>query len=189
MSDGPHRSLNMRSGWRKVAEFADNEASEAEDICSAVGPAISRDWRKEVPPTVSGGVCEILGPTQAGLFAENKGPRLEALRPLADPGGLGQLLIDCAAKTAAEGRKGENAPVDAALDALFIWGARHTRQIEEHFRRNCAAPRAESVRSRIEQGVLSAVNETLARQLLGLSDIPPPKQLPKQTGLDDGVKL
>lgn len=189
MSDGPYRSLNMRRGWKTVAEFADNEASASDDICGAVGPAISSDWQKDVPPAVSEGVCEILGPTHNSLFSDDKGQRLEALRPLAEPGGLGHLLIDCAAKAASDGRTGESAPINATVDALTIWGARHVRQIEEHYHRKCVTPRAESVRGRTEQGVLGAVGETLARQLLGISDSLAPRKAPKQTGLDDGVKL
>ena len=37
MSDGPHKSLNMRSGWKKLAERADQPAFEPEHVADARG--------------------------------------------------------------------------------------------------------------------------------------------------------
>ena len=54
MSDGPHRSLPMRPRWKKVAEYAGNEAFPLEDICDAIVVAVEWDWRKDVSPGLVG---------------------------------------------------------------------------------------------------------------------------------------
>ena len=57
MSDGPHRSLPMKKGWQHVAERADNRAFGADEISTAMIPALERDCRDEMNPgslTVSG---------------------------------------------------------------------------------------------------------------------------------------
>ena len=40
MSDGPHRSLPMRRGWKHVAERGDKPAFTTEDIAEAIVPAL-----------------------------------------------------------------------------------------------------------------------------------------------------
>ncbi len=47
MSDGPHRSLPMRNGWRKLAERAANTNFEPTEISEAIPIAIKDDWDAE----------------------------------------------------------------------------------------------------------------------------------------------
>ncbi len=49
MSDGPHRSLPMRNGWRKLAERAANTNFEPTEISEAIPIpiAIKDDWYAE----------------------------------------------------------------------------------------------------------------------------------------------
>ena len=110
MSDGPHRSLKMRPGWKKVAEFADKRAFALEEISNAVIPALGEDWRADVPDPVVRGICKILGDQQDTLFADHKVTGLEALRPMTAGHGLGQILIDCAIQQAASGASGRMQP-------------------------------------------------------------------------------
>lgn len=42
MSDGPHRSLPMRPGWKKVAEYAANKTSR-DQVRDAVEAAVEKD--------------------------------------------------------------------------------------------------------------------------------------------------
>ena len=49
MSDGPHRSLPLRPGWKRTAERADTPAYEATEVTRAASRALEDDWRAEVP--------------------------------------------------------------------------------------------------------------------------------------------
>lgn len=189
MSDGPHRTLRMRTGWKKFAKFADNEACSPEEVASAAGPALVQDWRGEVPESVAACICEVLGDNQESLFSDQKVHQLSALKALTAGHELGELFVDCAIQVATSGASGPKAAVEAAEIALSIWGARHIRQVEEHYRRESNSGRAFDVRSRIESA-LGAVSHTgLARQLLNMDAAPAPRNVPKLTGLDEGVRL
>ena len=79
MSDGPHRSLPMRPGWKKVAEYAGNEAFTSKDVCDAIVAAVGLDFRKDISPGIVGGIQDVLG--GATLFSEDSLRALEDLRP------------------------------------------------------------------------------------------------------------
>lgn len=189
MSDGPHRSLNMRPSWKKVAEFADNRAFAQEEVSNAAASALSQDWRMDVPDSLARCVCEVLGGQQDSLFREQKVIQLEALRRMTAGHGFGQVFIDCAIKRVVSGRSDADAAVEAAADSLAVWSARHGRQVEEHYCRKSTVRRAESVRTRIEEGIGGADRVGLARQLLKLDAAPVRRTPSKKTGIDDGVKL
>lgn len=189
MSDGPHRSLRKRPAWKKVAEFSDNRASAQEEIGHAVAAAFTGDWRIDVTPNIADCICDVLGGQKDSLFQDQKVIQLEALRPLAAGRELAQLLIDCAIQRAVSGESSPDAAVEAVADTLEIWGARHGRQIEEHYRRESTERRAHHIRGRIEQAIRTAPRASLARQLLKLEPRTLPRTPPKQTGLDDGVRL
>ena len=87
------------------------------------------------------------------------------------------------------GRSGPDAAAEAAAEGLSIWGARHARQIEEHFCRASTERRARDVRTRIEGGIAASSLTELGRQFLKLDGAPAPRSTPKQTGLDDGAQL
>jgi hypothetical protein len=50
MSDGPHKSLPMRPGWKKVAECASKEAFTSNEVCEAINAAIAQDYQKDISP-------------------------------------------------------------------------------------------------------------------------------------------
>jgi hypothetical protein len=189
MSDGPHRSLKKRAAWKKVAEFADKRVFTHEEIGHAVAAALADDWRIDVAPNIAECVCDVLGGQRDSLFRDQTVAQLEALLPLTAGRELAQVFIDCAIRRAASSEPSANAAVEAAADALEIWGARHGRHIEEHYRRESTERRAFNVRSRIEQGIGGTPRVPLVRQLLKLEPRTAPRTLPKQTGLDDGVRL
>ncbi len=189
MSDGPHRSLKMRATWKKVAEFADKRAFEPEQVTVATVAAFAADWRLEVPDAVSVSICDILSPKQDSLFRDQKLMQLEALRRLTAGQGLGQLFIDCATRRVLAAASGPDAAIEAVADAIAIWGARHARQMEEHYCRKSSIERAENLRNRVEQAASLADRDGLARQLLKISTTSETRTPSKQTGLDDGVRL
>ena len=47
MSDGPHKSLPMRVGWKKFAKCADKAAFEPDQLADLAIPALEGDWRPE----------------------------------------------------------------------------------------------------------------------------------------------
>jgi hypothetical protein len=47
MSDGPHKSLGMRPGWKKFAKRADKAAYEPDQVKEALPDALGDDWRAE----------------------------------------------------------------------------------------------------------------------------------------------
>jgi hypothetical protein len=188
MSDGPYKSLPMRRGWKKVAQWAENPAFAPEEICNAIIPALARDWNIDVPAELARSVEEILG-VQQDLFKEQKVLRLESLRPITAGRGLGKVFLECAIQLAASGAAGPEAPVEAATNALAVRASRGAQHVEEHYCRKSTAPRAQNVRARIEQGIGNASLNDLARQLLKRDPALPSRTPPKQRGLDDGVRL
>jgi hypothetical protein len=179
----------MRPGWKKVAKFADMRAAGPDEVGHAVAAAFSDDWRADVAANVAECVCEVLGGQKDSLFRDQKIMQLEALRPLTAGRELAQILLDCAIQRAVSGEATADAAVEAAADALDIWGARQGRHVEEHYCRESTVRRAGNVRIRIEEGIGGTPRDALARQLLKLEPKTTPRTPPKQTGLDDGVRL
>ena len=90
MSDGPHRSLNMRRGWKRFAERADKEAFAPEEVCDAIPAALEQDWRAEVSPNLTRQILVILQDNQNSLFGDQRIEKLEVLRK-----GRRRFIADC----------------------------------------------------------------------------------------------
>ena len=103
MSDGPHRSLNMPRGWKRLAERADNRAYAPEEVRDALPEALEHDWHAEVPDSVCRLVRDILGDSQSSLFGDQRAERLEALRGETAGYALGNTFLDYAIHVAARG--------------------------------------------------------------------------------------
>src|SRR5258708_58653 len=81
MSDGPHRTLSMRRGWRHVAKCAGNDAYRPEEIGQWLLAALARDWHAEVPPKLVAVLSEALSDShQTTLFVDDRRERIEAAR-------------------------------------------------------------------------------------------------------------
>ena len=188
MSDGPHRSLKMPRGWKKLAERADNKAYAPEEVRDALPEALEHDWRAEVPDSVCRRVSDILGDNQSSLFGDHRAERLEALRRETAGYALGNALLDYAIEAAARGRCGDEALTEAAGKVLTDRAARSARQVEEHYCRESTLHRAAHVRERIETRVTQSDIDGIAGRLVG-TDKSESARPAKQTGLDDGVRL
>jgi hypothetical protein len=178
----------MRRRWKRVAECADNQTFEPEDISNAIIPALEQDCTNEMSPEFISGLCIVCHGQESSLFKNDLGPQLESLRSEAGSG-IGRVVLDHAIQISA-GEKIEGDMARKALtNALTDRAARGARQVEEHYCRESTTPRANRVRERIEQAVSHADMDGLARQILnreqGRSARPPLKR----QGLDDGVKL
>ncbi len=189
MSDGPHRSLNMRRGWKQLAERADNRAFAPEAIRDALPKALEQDWRAEVPESLPRQIRTIFEDTQSSLFEDEKIERLEALRSYTAGYPLSSVFLDCAIQAAAKGRTGEAAVSEAACDALKDRAARGALQVEEHFYRKTTENRAARVRERIESGISQSDVSGIARRLIETGKSEQPRTPAKQTDLDDGVQF
>ncbi len=187
MSDGPHRSLPMRRGWKRVAESADNQAFGTDEIRDAILPALEEDCRGEISPEFFSGLRRVCADQEASLFKNDVVPSLEALRNSAGAG-LARVVLNYALQQAARGNSAKDIPESALKDALMDRAARGARQVEEHYYRESTTPRANRVRERIEQAIGNADIDSVARRILD-PESKSETQAPRRQGLDDGVKL
>ena len=189
MSDGPHRSLNMPSGWRKLAERADNKAYAPEEVRDALPKALGQDWRAEVSDSTIGRIRSILGDCQDSLFSDQQVGRLEALRRETAGHNLTNTLLDYATQATDRGLSGTEALKEAVSNTLSDRAARGVRQVEEHYCRKSTQGRAAYVRKRIETGVTQSDMASITERLVGTDASKGPRRPAKQIGLDDGVLL
>jgi hypothetical protein len=192
MSDGPHRSLPMRQGWRNLAERADRCAFEPEQVADAVPDALGDDWREEGCDEVVRDVRAVLGNgRQPSLFAGEKQDALDALKKLSGAGyQLRRLVLDSVAQAVDDGFIGTDALVEGAANALAVRCGAGVRQVEEHYLRKSTDNRAANVRQRIEKGGAMSDFKGMARRFLkieGSSNVTPAKK--QHDGLDDGVRF
>ena len=188
MSDGPHRSLNMPRGWKKLAKRADKKAYAPDEVRDALPEALEQDWSAEVPDSICRGIRDILGDNQSSLFDDQRVERLENLRNETAGYLLGNVVLDCVIEAAARGRGGDKALREAAVKALSDRAARGARQVEEHYCRESTHHRATHVRERIETGITQSDLDGIAGRLVGTDKYERPRPA-KKTGIDDGVQL
>jgi hypothetical protein len=186
MSDGPHKSLPMRRGWKKVAEYAGNVTFASNEVCDAIVTAIEQDWRKDISLGLVGSIQDVLG--GATLFSEDRIQALEDLRQSVAGGAMGHVLLDHVLYAVSDGKSGDTAFQEAVTRTAIDWSARRARQVEEHYLRKSSTENATIVRSRIEEAVQKASFTALASRLLDAASRPVPR-LVKHDGLDDGVPL
>lgn len=189
MSDGPHRSLNMPRGWKKLAERADNRAYAPEEVRDALPTALEQDWRAEVPDSLRRQVREILGDSQDSLLDDGRAERLEALRRQSAGHALGNTFLDYAIQAAERGLAGDEALREAVGNALSDRAASAARQVEEHYCRESTQRRAAHVRARIEAGVTQCDLAGIVGRVVGTDRTGGPRGPAKRTGIDEGVRL
>jgi len=188
MSDGPHRSLPLKRGWKRVAERADKRAFAPEEISTAIIPALEEDCRDEMSGEFIDGIRGIFEEQENLLFKHDLKARLEALRGQAGCG-IGRTVLDNVAEISASDAPGLLALINAVTAALTDRANRCSRQTEEHYCRTASTPRANNVRARFEQGIAGAALEALARQILKLDGSRRERPTLRRQGLDDGVSL
>ena len=189
MSDGPHKTLPMRPGWKRLSERADKASYGTAEVAAAVCPALADDWRAEVPEGLARRVHQVVGADAGGfLFADQVDRDLAVLRDTA-PSPLAALYIDCVSQAHSDGFRGENACLAGAEAALNERAACGIRQVEEHYQRKAGVARTDNVRSRLEAATGEAPLRALAREVL-TGRLGPAGQPPaKRTGLEEGPQL
>ena len=191
MSDGPHRSLPMPPGWKRVAERGDKCSFSPEEVKKAIIPALQRDCRQELRPEFLGLLIRLCGDQESSLFKEELATRLESLKGAAQSE-FERTVVGFAAGMSSKGSIGNNLDVKALATALTDRAARGARQVEEHYYRKSTVARAHNVRARIEQAIGDATKEiadVARRQLNGDRAGPAPRSSLRQQGLDDGVPI
>lgn len=190
MSDGPHRSLPMRSRWKAFAKTADKPAFDTATVADKAMKALTQDWREEVGADVLSGLRKVLAATdQIDMFGKDKSAQFDGLREIAAGQPLARTLIECAAKAATRGLNGDAAFEDAALRALSMRLSRGLRQTEEHYLRRSSMSRAVNMRERGEAAARHLDVRSLARRLTKLDSGGAKPRARKMDGLDDGVSL
>lgn len=186
--DGPFRSLNMRSAWKKVAEYSQNHAFSLDEISDSIISALRKDWRDEVPTALVSGLFRAFADTQGALFPQVKAQELEALRVHSAGRSLASLLLECAMHRIAADGVGLQVAVQAVEDTLLQWGSRHSRQVEEHYCRESFSLEGRQVRMRIDQGIGRVPIQDLANEFLKVSEAVP-RLVTIKSGIDEGVPL
>lgn len=188
MSDGPHKSLPMRNGWRKLAERGANTNFDADEIGAAVPDAIGGDWVEEGCDHAVRELRQILDNRQGSLFSEEREDRIETLKDVSAQGSPFRRMIIESVIQASESNPDPptalRAGVESALAQRLLRGS---LQVEEHYlRRGDAA--ASTIRARIAEGITKMPPASLADHFLsrGSTSLPHSE---KRDGLDDGPRL
>ena len=190
MSDGPYRSLPMSRGWKRLAQYAENENFGSAETCAAANSALEGTWRKEVPAVVVNELREVFLEPASDLFNDERFKRIQEAGDEAAGYGLARTLTMCASSVLTEGLSGEVGFLEAIKRAVWDYAARARRQMEEHYCRTASARLTQQVRQRISQAISAADFEGLARQWSGLDKRAGKRSVvPKHSGLDDGVAL
>ena len=190
MSDGPHRTLPMRSHWKRLAERAEKAAYSVFEVSEALPIALQQEFREAPLEQLK----KALGVDNRGalfsVFSVQFPQELDALRAVCPGSAAGNTLIDCAKEAVANSLSGEDAYEQALASALEECTRSAFRGIEEHYCRNAPDHCAQFVRSRLDKGRSQCDFNGLARKMLNA----PPKgslgrTLSKQDGLDEGPEL
>lgn len=187
MSDGPHRSLPMRPGWKRVAERSDKQAYTSQEVSEAIALALERDCRQEISPSFLDAAWRIFSDPEPMLFAQRLSAQLEPLRQAAGSG-IGRAVLEQAILVAEGGGTGRDGFVEAMKNALTDRAAKGARQVEEHYCRESTGSRAQRVRARIEDGIGGAALDGLARRILKIDQAVSVRPMTHR-GLDDGVRI
>jgi hypothetical protein len=187
MSDGPHRSLPMRRGWKRVAECGDNRAFAPEEVAEAIIPALEQDCRAEMPEQLLDATWRVFCGREPSLFEVQIVPELEALREMAGTG-IGRVIVEHAILAAARGKTGKEGLIEAVTNARADRVTKGARHVEEHYLRKSTASRSQRVRARIEEGAGRAAIDGLARRMLKVGQETYSRPMMRD-GLDDGVRF
>ena len=184
MSDGPHRSLQMRPRWKDLAERAATPAYDLEQVNEVLPVALAADFN----PELVADVVEILrGPPQSSLFDEARTPQLEALRNSHPADGAVATLLDCASEAIANGARGEEAALTAVANAVEAHAGAGCRQIKEHYQRKGA--HTAEFGARLDAALKQCAYKKLASELSSGRPRAGGSRLRKRSDVDEGPPL
>lgn len=187
MSDGPHKSLKMRTCWRKVAERAEIDAYDVKDVREALEDAFKSDFKKEVSPTIFKELKKIAKDSASSLFSDHQ-QRLQAVAIQAPSQPLQKLLIECIQHQLDSGDQSSDPVHAGTVDAAEIWCTRHNKEIEEHSYRAGSQAEGEKIKARIDEARQSLNLDSIAKYICDQGS-PAQRINGKQSGLDEGISL
>jgi hypothetical protein len=152
MSDGPHRTLNMRKRWKALAERADNAAFSPDEVAAFVGPAVSGDWNDEIAPSFFSDIGQYLGCGQQSHLFEKDPAEIDRIRRKASS----PLEAAFAENARDSNKRGEAALKEAVQKTMRECAVRRTLQAHEHWVRNSSPQRASRMKGRIQAAVVTA---------------------------------
>lgn len=187
MSDGPHKSLNMKRHWRKLAQCAQIDAYNGAEVRDAMRDALKSDFKNEIKDMALKEMRKIVDETGSSLFPDYE-QRLQAVVRQFPSEPLQQLLVECVKNQLDRVDRAAD-PVKAAIeDALDIRCARHNKQIEEHYYRAGTRTEGDNIKERLDTAKQGLGIDDLARELCDNTSTPPRKST-KKSGLDEGISL
>jgi len=172
MSDGPHRTLNMRKPWKALVERADGAAYSHAEVVACVGPAVSSDWNCEVSSEYLAEVGQFLGCGKQVQLFEKDPAEIDRLRQrAASP--MEALLADYV--------------IDKTMRESAV---RRMLQAQEHYERNSSGVRATHMKSRLQKAVIASAPtfSVMAQAIVSGSRIVS-RAPSRHEGLDDGPPL
>ncbi len=187
MSDGPHRSLGMRRGWRVLAERADVDAYSSDECVAAIPKALLDDWEGEGCGALLPKLVKVVRCPE-GLLGDERLARLEGLERDASLTVLQRSFVE-ATRCELEQNEGRDVDLSAVVeDLLTDVCARAAKNIEEHYLRESNQHRAANVRSEIESAFSRTPLKELARSIVR-GEGRAFRRVEKKSDVDDGVDL
>jgi hypothetical protein len=187
MSDGPHRTLNMRRPWKALAERADGAAYSHAEVVAYVAPAVSSDWNNEVTSAYLNEIGQYLGCGQQTHLFEKDPAEIDRLRQKASSP-MEAVFAEYAKDTSL---RGDEALHDVVKKTMRECAVRRTLQAQEHYLRKSSHLRAAHMKGRMQAAVITAstgIFGAMAQSVVtgARMSIRPPA---KRGGLDDGPAL
>ncbi len=189
MSDGPHKSLAMRPGWRKLVQRASTSSFDPQQTAEAIPDALGDDWQEERCDDVIRELRAVINDERQGsLFDQQKEEKIEALKHVSGAGyPLRRLLLECVTQAVEAGHEGSDAIAVGTEHALGERLARGNLQAEEHFRRS-NSDQTSRLRSKLQEAAAAVSLKAITNRFLKTGS-PSTSPAPKRDGLDDGVPL
>lgn len=184
MSDGPHRSLNMRPWWKEAARRADKSAFDVTECAEAIKVAMARECKEELRPSFIQGLRDAQ--EEPGLFSPAESSHVLKLVPQTP---LERCVLDNIAALSPAEVSDADALLNSFANALTDHLARNNRSTEEHYRRVSGAGHANRERQRLDEASALADMAGFAQRLLQPNGVRTVTVLEKKTAIDDGVKL
>lgn len=190
MSDGPHRSLPMSKAWKKVAEWADNQNFDIQQVCDRLFKTLVKDARKQLSAAVIDVVHHAFQESSSDLFPDQRLHDLSNARRLAAGFPFATSFLDCAEQELSNGVVGNEGLFNSVKSVLEERMQRAARQIEEHYLRDhtSSRERADIVKTRLNSAINQISIEDLSQRVLRTASRPF-AATPGRGGLDDGVPI
>jgi hypothetical protein len=189
MSDGPHRSLQMRRAWKELAKRGDQRTYDSDQVAEAATHALASDFKNEVSATLVSALKNVFTRRDNSLgLPEIALQQLDEAKALAAGSVFGMNAVAWSIQLVHENRVDKDALYEAVGLAAKERGFANTRSVEEHYLRQSNQRRADGVSARLQSAISALSEGKLGSMLVD----PPPTAARgprKRTDLNDGVPL